>query len=65
MQRLRLCVCCCFVFSQSQDIEQNGNTGFGRLYRKSYMDDSNILPGNCEIGGLLPEGRKQHLKNGE
>jgi hypothetical protein len=43
----------------------NPETGFGRLYKKTYMHGLNILPGNCVVGGLLPIGRRQHLKNGE
>lgn len=49
---------------QNQNIGFDPETGFGRLYRKSYMSGQNILSGNCVVGGLLPLGRQQHLKNG-
>lgn len=49
---------------QSQDIGLNSTTGYGRLYRKSYLKGDNILNGNCVVGGLLPLGRQQHLING-
>ncbi|CAI5747171.1 unnamed protein product [Peronospora destructor] len=39
--------------------------GFGRLYRKSYIDGHNILNGDCIVGGLLESGRQQHKINGE
>lgn len=51
---------------QSQDIESDRNGAeYGRLYRKQYMAAHNVLKGDCVVGGLLPEGRQQHLKNGE
>lgn len=54
------------VGPQSQNIDfPKSSKGYGRLYRKSYLDGLNILDGTCEIGGLLPLGRQQHLLNGE
>lgn len=50
---------------QNQDIGLNPDPGFGRLYRKNYLEGQNILRGNCVVGGLLPLGRQQHLKNGQ
>lgn len=50
--------------TQNQNIGFNEEAGFGRLYRKSYMEGQNILSGSCVVGGLLPLGRQQHLKNG-
>lgn len=57
---------CTTTSVSSQDINpEEKEKGFGRLYRKSYMDGHNILKGNCVIGGLLQTGRKQHKKNGQ
>ncbi|GLE05258.1 hypothetical protein PINS_up014258 [Pythium insidiosum] len=49
----------------SQNIGYQSPTGYGRLYAKTYIDGGNILNGTCRIGGLLPEGRQQHLTNGQ
>ncbi|KAJ0398180.1 hypothetical protein P43SY_000549 [Pythium insidiosum] len=49
----------------SQNIGYKSPTGYGRLYAKMYIDGGNLLNGTCRIGGLLPEGRQQHLLNGE
>ncbi|KAE8911353.1 hypothetical protein PF005_g10339 [Phytophthora fragariae] len=57
---------CTTTSVSSQDINPNEKSkGFGRLYRKSYMDGHNILKGDCVIGGLLPLGRQQHKTNGQ
>ncbi|KUF95362.1 Chaperone protein ClpB1 [Phytophthora nicotianae] len=57
---------CTTTSVSSQDINPNEHSkGFGRLYRKSYMDGHNILKGDCVIGGLLPLGRHQHKTNGQ
>eukprot|EP00644_Phytophthora_capsici_P016840 jgi/Phyca11/531120/estExt2_fgenesh1_pm.C_PHYCAscaffold_950026 len=57
---------CTTTSVSSQDINPNEHSkGFGRLYRKSYMDGHNILKGDCVIGGLLPLGRQQHKTNGQ
>uniref|UniRef100_K3XBI8 Histidine acid phosphatase n=1 Tax=Globisporangium ultimum (strain ATCC 200006 / CBS 805.95 / DAOM BR144) TaxID=431595 RepID=K3XBI8_GLOUD len=55
---------CTTTSVSNQDIGFNPTTGFGRLYRKQYLEGQNILNGNCIVGGLLPLGRQQHLKNG-
>ncbi|ETV65934.1 hypothetical protein, variant [Aphanomyces astaci] len=51
----------------SGDIMANdaNNRGFGRLYKKQYMDGGNVLSGTCAVGGLLPLGREQHRRVGE
>ncbi|CEG37143.1 component of the counting factor complex [Plasmopara halstedii] len=56
---------CTTASVSSQDINPNEHTkGFGRLYRKSYMNGHNILRGDCIVGGLLPLGRQQQKTNG-
>ncbi|KAG2526488.1 hypothetical protein BBO99_00004097 [Phytophthora kernoviae] len=56
---------CTTTSVSSQDINpEETSRGFGRLYRKAYMDGHNILKGNCVVGGLLHTGRQQHKKNG-
>ncbi|TYZ60052.1 hypothetical protein PybrP1_007243, partial [[Pythium] brassicae (nom. inval.)] len=55
---------CTTTSVSNQNIGFDPETGFGRLYRKGYMSGQNILSGNCVVGGLLPLGRQQHLKNG-
>lgn len=49
----------------SQDIGFKQPNGVGRLYGKAYLHGQNILSGTCTVGGLLPLGRQQHLKNGQ
>ncbi|KAG7391860.1 hypothetical protein PHYPSEUDO_003066 [Phytophthora pseudosyringae] len=57
---------CTTTSVSSQDINPTEHSkGFGRLYRKSYMDGHNILKGDCVIGGMLPLGRQQHKTNGQ
>ncbi|KAH9101287.1 hypothetical protein LEN26_015801 [Aphanomyces euteiches] len=49
----------------SEDIWSGSKRGFGRLYKKQYLDGENILTGTCSVGGLLPLGRDQHRRMGE
>ncbi|CAI5703059.1 unnamed protein product [Peronospora effusa] len=57
---------CSTISVSSQEINSKEESkGFGRLYRKSYIDGHNILKGDCIVGGLLESGRQQHMMNGQ
>ncbi|KDO35480.1 hypothetical protein SPRG_00327 [Saprolegnia parasitica CBS 223.65] len=51
------------VWTQNLD-EGSQARGYGRLYRKQYINHRNVLNGTCMVGGLLPIGREQHRQNG-
>ncbi|KAI9907275.1 hypothetical protein PsorP6_002886 [Peronosclerospora sorghi] len=57
---------CTTTSVSSQDINpKEESNGFGRLYRKAYLNGHNILKGDCIIGGLLELGRQQQKMNGQ
>jgi hypothetical protein len=37
----------------------------GRLYRKRYLNQREVLPGNCMFGQLTAKGREQHIALGK
>ncbi|KAF0697414.1 Aste57867_11894 [Aphanomyces stellatus] len=53
------------VWSEDIMAGDDGGRGFGRLYKKQYLDGENILSGTCSVGGLLPLGREQHRQLGQ
>ncbi|OQR97575.1 hypothetical protein ACHHYP_10210 [Achlya hypogyna] len=49
----------------TQNMDEGSARGYGRLYKKEYIDGRNVLNGTCTVGGLLPTGREQHRQNGQ
>eukprot|EP01112_Ceratiomyxa_fruticulosa_P021415 TRINITY_DN7520_c0_g1_i1.p1 TRINITY_DN7520_c0_g1~~TRINITY_DN7520_c0_g1_i1.p1 ORF type:complete len:416 (-),score=52.09 TRINITY_DN7520_c0_g1_i1:182-1429(-) len=56
---------CNLTFTEIPSLNNNNTTTTDRLYRKSYLNDREVIhPGNCNLGQLTSKGYDQHYRLG-